>query len=211
MARKTKAPPCPYAVHPSVAMVQNWVESLKDRTGRSLEQWVALVKKAGPPDEKGRRDWLKKEHGFNSNFAWWMAERASGTGWVDADPEAYLSQAVQWVDAMFSGPKAGLRPVYEELLRLGKSLGPDVRVCPCQTIVPFYRQHVFAQVKPATRTRIDLGLALQDTPCSGRLIDTGGRAKGDRLTHRIAVTSAAEIDGEVRHWLKAAYELAAPK
>ncbi|HJY86909.1 MAG TPA: hypothetical protein VKE24_08740 [Candidatus Acidoferrales bacterium] len=34
-----------YGVHPSVAMVQKWVAELKEKTGRSLEEWIALVKK----------------------------------------------------------------------------------------------------------------------------------------------------------------------
>jgi hypothetical protein len=210
MARKLKPPPSPYSVHPGVAMVQRWVETLKDKSGRSLEEWLALVKTEGPAGEKERREWLKKQFGLGTNSAWWIAERAEGKASLDSDPDVYLQAAPQWVDAMFSGGKAGLRPIYEELLKLGKSLGPDVRVCPCETIVPFYREHVFAQVKPSTRTRIDLGFALKDMPCSGRLIDTGGRAKGDRLTHRIPITSLAEIDDEVKRWLKTAYDLAAP-
>jgi hypothetical protein len=32
-------------------------------------------------------------------------------------------------------------------------------------------------------------------------------AKGDRITHRFEITSPGEIDGEVRKWLKTAYEL----
>jgi len=34
-------------------MVQKWVAELKGKTGRSLEEWLALVKKEGPKDEKG--------------------------------------------------------------------------------------------------------------------------------------------------------------
>jgi hypothetical protein len=108
---------------------------------------------------------------------------------------------------MFAGGKAPLRPVYDELLALGLSLGPDVKACPAKTIVPLYRNHVFAQIKPAARTRIDLGFALKDTPVTGRLIDTGGFAKKDRITHRISIASLADIDDEVRRWLKVAYDM----
>jgi len=45
-----------YGVHPGVAMVQKWVDELKEKTGRSLEEWMALVKKKGPEEEKSRRD-----------------------------------------------------------------------------------------------------------------------------------------------------------
>ncbi len=73
--------------------------------------------------------------------------------------------------------------------------------------MPLYRNHVFAQIKPATRTRIDLGFALGATKAKGRLIDTGGYQKKDRITHRIPITALADIDDEVKRWLKAAYEL----
>jgi Domain of unknown function (DUF5655) len=107
---------------------------------------------------------------------------------------------------MFSGPKAALAPIYDELLPLGIGLGKDVKICPCQTIVPLYRNHVFAQIKPTTRTRIDLGLALGARKAEGRLVDTGGYAKKDRITHRIPISSAAEIDSEVKQWFRLAYE-----
>jgi hypothetical protein len=68
---------------------------------------------------------------------------------------------------------------------------------------------VFAQIKPTTNTRIDLGFAL--THYKGklptRLIDTGGLAKKDRITHRIEIKAVGEIDGEVKKWLKTAYDL----
>ena len=92
-------------------------------------------------------------------------------------------------------------------LLLGKSLGKDVGVCPCKTIVPFYRNHVFAQIKPSTQTRIDFGLSLASTKARGRLIDTGGLAKKDRITHRIPISSVHEIDDEVKRWAKAAYDM----
>lgn len=76
-----------------------------------------------------------------------------------------------------------------------------------KTIVPIYRRHVIAQIKPTTRTRIDFGLALKDTPAKGRLIDTGGLAKKDRITHRIEITSPSDVDAYVETWLKRAYDM----
>src|SRR5437762_567131 len=106
-------------------------------------------------------------------------------------------------------PKPACVPIYDALLKLGRSLGDDVKVCPCQTIVPFYRNHVFAQIKPSTRTRIDFGFALKGNtkPLTKRLVDTGGLKKGDRITHCIPITAVAEIDAEVMKWLRIAYEL----
>lgn len=195
-----------YSVHPGVAMTQKWIAELKAKTGRSLEEWMTFIKKKGPKDEKARREWLKAEHGLGTNSAWWLAERADGKGTEVGDPDEYLTAAEGYVDTMFSGAKVGLRPIYDALLKLGLSIGKEARACPCQTIVPLYRNHVFAQIKPTTRTRIDFGLALGDLRGAGRLIETGGYAKKDRITHRIEITSLKDIDAEVKQWLKAAYD-----
>jgi len=196
-----------YSVHPSVAMVQKWIDDLPVKTGRSLDEWLKFIKKSGPKTEAERRDWLKKEHGLGTNSAWWLAERAEGKITEFSEPDAYLRAAEGYVEKMFEGPKVDLRPIYDELLKLGLSMGKDVKACPCQTVVPLYRKHVFAQIKPATQTRIDMGFALKDLKATGKLIDTGGFAKKDRITHRIPITSVADIDDQVKRWLRHAYEL----
>ena len=196
-----------YGVHPGVAMVRKWIDDLPAKTGKSLDEWMKFIKKNGPKTEKERREWLKAEHGLGTNSAWWLAERAEGKGGEDDDPDAYLVAAEGYVEKMFAGPKQSLRPIYNALLKLGLSVGKDVKACPCQTIVPLYRNHVFAQIKPTTQTRIDMGFALKDLKATGRLIDTGGFAKKDRITHRIPITSLADIDDEVKRWLEYAYKL----
>ena len=112
-----------------------------------------------------------------------------------------------YADAMYAGPRAAPRPLHDALEELAQTLGPDIKLCPGKTIVPVYRRHVIAQIKPATRTRIDFGLALGQLPARGRLIDTGGWKKKDRTTHRIAVSQAADLDEELTGWLRQAYEL----
>jgi hypothetical protein len=195
-----------YSPHPSIAMTQKWIAELPAKTGRSLEAWLHLVEKEGPPTEAERRKWLKEQHGHGTNSAWWLAERSVGKGLEDSDPELYLQAAERYVEAMFAN-RAAIRPIYDELLKRGLGLAKDVKACPCKTIVPLYRNHVFAQIKPATHTRIDMGFALRDTPAKGRLIDTGGFAKGDRISHRIPITRLDEIDDDVMQWMRNAYDM----
>ena len=198
-----------YDVHPGVAMMQKWVAELKEKTGRTLLEWVATIQKDGPKGETARRDWLKSKHKLGTNSAWWLAERAEGKVGEDDSPEKYLEAAVKYVEEQYAGKKQGLRPIYDELLQMSRALGSDVKACPCKTMVPLYREHVFAQLKPTTNSRLDLGLAL--TKYKGklpkRLVDTGGLAKKDRITHRIEITAAGQIDDDVKKWLKTAYEL----
>jgi len=203
-ATKTKSI---YGVHPGVLMTQKWIAELKQKTGRTLEEWLRFIKKEGPPTEQTRRDWLKSEHRLGTNTAWWLAERSVGKGEELGNADAYLKAAENYVEEMFSGKKEHLRPLYDALLKLGLSIGQDVKACPCQTIVPLYRHHVFAQIKPTTQTRIDFGLALGDTKKTPkRLINTGGYEKKDRITHRFEISSLNDIDDEVKRWLRVAYD-----
>ena len=114
-----------------------------------------------------------------------IVDASEGKSLTEYTPEAY-------VDKLFSGPKAALRPLYAQLLKLSYGIA---------------RKCVIAQIKPSTNTRIDFGLALKDTLASGKLIDTGDRVKGDRVTHRIAVSSKADIAAELKGWLRAAYDM----
>jgi hypothetical protein len=202
MGPKTKSR---YSLHPGFAREAAFRANLEERTGRSLEQWVEFTRKRGPRDAPkpaaARVEWLKSEHGLGTDYAKWVAaECEAPTGAAAYDPEAL-------VEAMFVR-KAALRPVYEALLDVALAVGPEAKACPCGTIVPIFRKHVVAQIKPSTLTRIDFGLALGDPAKvkSKRLLDTGGFAKKDRITHRIPIASTAEIDADVKRWLEVAYD-----
>lgn len=206
-----------YSVHPSVQMVQSVIAGMKDKTGRTMEEWVKFIKKEGPKDVAARRDWLKDKHKLGTNYAWWLADWSVGKQDEDGDPDKYLAAAVKYVETMYSGKKAALKPIHDKLISLGRALGKDVKVCPCQTIVPLYREHVFAEVKPATNSRIDFGLALarfvkaKKGKIPARLIDTGGLEKKNRITHRIPIESLNQVDDDVKKWAKIAYDLDAPE
>ncbi len=195
-----------FAVHPAVAHGEVMIANLAGTTGRSLPQWLKLVAAQQLEERRAIMDWLKQAHGLGLSSAMLIAEAAT-QGTESLSAEGYLRAAPAYVEALFAGPKAGLRPLYDQLVALALQLGQDVKVSPTKTLVPLYREHVFAQLKPATRTRLDLGLALGGLKAKGRLIDTGGFAKKDRITHRIAVATAADIDAETRDWLARAYSL----
>ena len=196
-----------YDPHPSVRLVQSVIAGMKQKTGRSIDEWVRLSKNDGPAGQKELTAWLKREHGLGANYASWIADRAAGKSDATEDAGEYLKHAQDYVDSMYAGPKEHLRAIYDEMLTFAKTLGPDIGVSPCQTIVPIYRNHVIAQIKPTTRTRIDLGLALKDRKTPKRLINTGGFEKKDRITHRIEIITLGDFDDEAKRWMKTAYDM----
>jgi len=200
--------PGPYDLHPSVAFVQAILSNLEARTGRGLEAWIALARKEAPPDAKGRIAWLKAQ-GLGGNQAGLVAQRAgSEPGHAfDDTPEGYLAAAPGYVDAQYAGRKAAFRPLFERLAAHARALGSDVKVCPCETIVPFYRHRVFAEARPFA-SRLDLGLALGDPASvqdpSGRLKETGGFARKDRITHKLELGAEDDLAAALP-WLERAY------
>ena len=192
-------PDTPYGVHPAYAMEAKAIAGLKAKTGRTLDEWITFIRTSGPKAESDRASWLKEKHGLGTNYAKWLATLPSGKP-ETPDPDGM-------VNALYAGDRAALRPVHDALVKLALALGRDVTITPCSTMVPIRRRYAIAQIKPTTKTRIDLGLALRDTKPAGRLIDTGGFAKKDRISHRIPITSIREIDDEVKRWLRKAYEM----
>lgn len=199
-----------YSVHPAVAYNQAIIENIPAKTGKSLKEWAGILRGSGVGEEEFPA-FLKAKYGIGGTTAVLLADIALGKTKEYSDPGVYLKQARVYIEEMYQG-KEQLRPIHDLLLQLVLALGKDVRICPCKTLVPLYRKNVFAQIKPTTKTRIDFGLALKGSKKKPgkRLVDTGGLAKGDRITHRIPLKSLTEVDAELKEWLQISYELCPP-
>jgi len=77
-----------------------------------------------------------------------------------------------------------------------------------EKLKPIYEKLLseFALIKPATKTRIDLGLKIKDKAITGRLEKSG--PFGAMCTHRVQLTEVTQVDKELVGWLKEAYEKA---
>lgn len=173
--------------------VDTMAANLEQKTGRSLDEWVALVR-AQDLDKHGQMiSYLKTEHGMTHGYANLVATQVRSQPGNDVD----------LVAAQYAGPKAALRPIYEAVLAETASLGPDVEVAPKKTYVSLRRHKQFALVKPATRSQVEIGFNLAGEPGSDRLRPTSGMC-----SHTLRLGSEEEIDAELRGWLRAAYERA---
>ncbi len=172
--------------------------NLKRHTGKGVEEWADEARRFAPASRRGRVGWLMKEHGLGRVAAGMIASRAEGE--IDySDPAALLS-------GLFTGPKAALRPIYDEIVNAASALGSEVHVLPCRTQVTLRRKRQFAWIR-ATAARLDLGVALPGFAPGGRLLPVAGTDEQDRVRLRIAVARRAEVDAELKRWLKTAYDL----
>jgi len=173
--------------------------SLAARTGRSLDEWLALVRASGidPVDQAAVRTWLRAEHGVPQNSQWAIADAAArAAGWT-------RPSAAEYVDAQYAGAKAALRPIYEALAAAITGFGEDVTVEGRGSYTPFVRGRQFAAVAAATRDRVDVGLRFTDPPDSPRLQPAAGPGQA---THKLSLRGPAEVDDEVLNLLHVAYE-----
>jgi hypothetical protein len=174
--------------------------NLPARTGKTLAQWAALVKRDGPKERKDRIAWLRKEHRLGGATATLVAHATEGRR-----PTDDYSDADALVAAMYAGKKAALRPVHDAALAAARKLGKDVAPSARKTYVSLVRKRQFAAIQPSAADRVDLGLVLPGVRAQGRLEATTA-VGGGRVTHRIALRAPSDVDAEVRRWLKAAYE-----
>jgi Domain of unknown function (DUF5655)/Domain of unknown function (DUF4287) len=173
--------------------------SLAARTGRSLDEWLDVVQASGldPLDQNAVRRWLKAEHGVPQNSQWAIADAAArAAGWVRPTVGEY-------VDGQYRGAKAALRPIYDAVADAAVSLGDGVTIEGRGGYTPFVRGRQFAAVAAAAKDRVDLGLRFTDPPAAARLQPASGPGQA---THKIALRTVADVDDEVLHLLRVAYD-----
>jgi predicted transport protein len=171
--------------------------NLPEKTGKSLEEWLKVVKATGLAKHGEIVKHLKSEHGVTHGYANQIANQALANTAVSAD-------AGDLVEEQYAGAKAALRPIYETLMAELKGFGNDVDVAPKKAYVSVRRKKQFAIVQPSTATRVDLGINLKGVPPQGRLEASG--SFNAMVSHRVKLASKQEVDAEVKGWLKRAYD-----
>lgn len=178
-------------------MLQSMIQNLKEKTGKSLEQWVALVKKQKLAKHGEMVAFLKKEHDMGHGYANLVAQNVLQAEVGGAVDDADL------VAAQYAGAKAGLKPIYDKIIAAVSRFGSDVVVSPKKTYVSLRRNKQFALVQPTTATRMDVGIQFKGTPPSTRLEASG--SFNAMVSHRVRIENVKEVDSELVGWLKQAY------
>lgn len=179
------------------AQVATQIRNIEESTGTTMAQFTALIRKTGLEKHGKIVSHLKTEHGMTHGNANLVAHlvREELVGGPPPDDDL--------LEAQYSGKKAELRPLYEELATFAAGLGPDVEQVIQKTGVSFRRRKQFALVQAPSAKRIQLGLNLPDTPKDGRV-----KAVSGMCSHRVDITGAAEIDDAVTGWIRASYDAA---
>jgi predicted transport protein len=179
-------------------MKASMIAGMAEKTGKSLDEWLAIVRASKLTKHKEFMTLLKEEHGLTHGFANLVALQALQSDSHTADDTDAL------VDAQYAGAKAPLRPLYDKLLAAIQSFGKDVEVSPKKAYVSLRRNKQFAILQPSTATRLDVGINLKGTEPTERLEASG--SFNAMVSHRVRLSKPAEIGKKLLGWLKQAYE-----
>lgn len=175
------------------------IANMPEKTGKSLDQWLVIVKKTKLQKHGDIVKLLKADHAIGHGFANLIAHKALSSDAGSAEDEDLVS-------AQYSGAKAALKPIHDKLIKLVESFGKDIELSPKKAYVSLRRSKQFGLIQPSTATRLDLGLNLKGIAPTARLEPAG--SWNAMVTHRVKLASAAEVDAELKAWLKAAYDAA---
>ncbi len=180
--------------------IQTMIQNLKEKTGKSLDEWVKIAKAAKLEKHSEVIKFLKTNHELGHGYANLVAHTLKGQS------EEGKAAADDPVAAQYSGEKAGLKPIYDALIKAIGKFGKDVELSPKKTYVSLRRNKQFALIQPTTKTRLDVGINLKGIPPTGKLEASG--SFNAMVSHRVRVESAKDVDKELIGWLKQAYEQA---
>jgi Domain of unknown function (DUF5655)/Domain of unknown function (DUF4287) len=174
-------------------------KALSAKTGKGLDHWVGVARSAGIAGHMALVGHLKDVHGLGHGHANSVVHAANASAAIAMDGGNLL-------EAMFAGPRAELRPVYDAIRAIMDGFGTDIEYAPKKGYVSLRRSKQFAIAQPSTATRFDLGLNLKGVEPAGRLEAAG--SWNAMCSHRVRIAGTAEVDGELAAWLKAAYDRA---
>jgi len=176
---------------------ETMIENLHKNSGKTLEQWIAIVTKEKLEKHGEIVRFLKENHKLTHGYANLVAHKTKGS---DAGSVENTSDLIE---KQYIG-KEHLKPIYEKLLGEIQNFGGDIEIAPKNAYVSMRRKKQFAILQPATKTRFEIGINLKGQEPKGKLeaINTPNAM----CSHRINVTDTKEIDTEIIGWLKQAYD-----
>ena len=181
------------------------IRNIEQQYGKPLNEWIAIVKESGLTKHTEIVAMLKSQYGMSHGSAHRVALKAR---------EADAASIVKGAEAsgrdpaalLYSGKKAGLKPLHDALMTAITNFGDDIELAPKKGYVSLRRKKQFAMIQPTTATRIDVGLILKEVPTTERLESAANF--NALFTHRVRVNTINDVDAQVITWLKQAYDLA---
>jgi hypothetical protein len=184
------------------------LKNIQAKTGQSLDQLYAFIRKSGLSKHGEIRELAKRElglgHGDANSLAKFYLAQAAGQPAAAGDQPSLAVPPDARTDEIYSGSKAELRPLHDKVMAVIGKLGP-FEISPKKTYLSLRRSKQFAMVGPATKGRLEVGLNMKGVPPTPRL---AAQPAGGMCQYKVLLSEAKEVDKELIGWLKQAYDSA---
>jgi hypothetical protein len=177
--------------------------NIEKKTGKSLAQLTAAIKKSGKSKHGEIRAWLTETYGIGYGDANTLTHLALKSDGASAAKASGASTADVLAE-IYAGKKEHLRPIHDKLMKAIATFG-DHEIAPKKGYVSLRRKKQFAMLGPKTNERFELGLNLKDNINDTRVkpVPAGGMCQ-----YIVPLTSADEVDDKIIGYLKRAYDAA---
>lgn len=191
---------------PAVATITQ-LKNIQARTGKTIAELHAAVAASGATKHGERRSWLmaqfKLGYGDANTVVHFMDKPIPD---LDGSAAAAAAPAAEGdpLAAIYTGAKAGLRPLHEAVMAQIRAFGAFDEA-PKKNYISLRRKKQFATVGPATKDSLEIGLNAKDLPANARL---KVQPPGSMCNATTRIKSAAEVDAVLKVWLRQAYDAA---
>lgn len=175
-----------------------FIQTAKEKTGKSLEQWLALVKPTGFTKQMEILNWLKKDHELNHMQASFVAGIYLNKGKPVYQNEDNL------MENQFSKSEA-IRPLFDFIADKILKKFPDTQLIPKKTYLSFTASREFAAINIKPK-EIRLGLDLGDTVFTETLQKAKLTGPMPRISHMLIITTKEQFDNQVTNLLQQSYD-----
>lgn len=175
-----------------------FIQNLKDATGKTLKEWLAVIEASGSKKRNDLIKWLKEENGFgHMNASLLTGIYVNGGKPVYGSTEDLLENQFAKAEAM--------RPLYKAFTAFAKKHFPNSTVLPKKTYVSILEKREFAaiNIKPKElRIGFDLGDRAFDE------IVTKAKLSGPmpRISHMLVLTDVAQLGNNLVELLKQSHQ-----
>lgn len=165
---------------------KEFIDTAKEKTGNSLQEWLQLVKSSGIEKRNDMLDWLKKQHSLNHL----QAQLIAGIFLNNGNP-VYIEET-NLLENQFA-KCANIRPLFDAVAKKILTAFPGTQMIPKKTYVSFTATREFAafNVKP---NEIRLGLDLGELPFDDLVQKTKLTGPMPRISHMLIFTAIDQFD-----------------
>lgn len=190
-----------------VAATITQLKNIQARTGKTIAELHAAVAATDATKHGEKRNWLMEQFklGYGDantvvHFIGKPIPNLEGGAATIAAPAADGDPLA----AIYTGAKAGLRPLHDAVMAQIRAFGAFDEA-PKKNYISLRRKKQFAMVGPATKDSVEIGLNAKDLPAHARL---KMQPPGGMCNATTRIKSAAEVDALVIGWLRQAYDAA---